>query len=139
VGSELTLARLCSWASRGACATEGEEAAPIQARHGRAAGDQEVPEVHRAAHPLRALRPSGGCLPLPTPTPLPACQRFGLQSVMEAFSCLQVRELTQDASLEVNRWTPQALLALQEVSAETCHVLLYYTSWFACRTIMLAH
>ncbi|KAM0875521.1 hypothetical protein ACQ4PT_036743 [Festuca glaucescens] len=36
-----------------------------------------------------------------------------------------VKELTKDASLEVSRWTPQALLALQEVNAETCHVLLH--------------
>ena len=126
---------MSSLTSSGICATGDKEAAPIQARHGRAAGDQEVPEVHRAAHPVRTLCPSGGCLCRPNSTLYP---RFRVQSVMEAFVALQVKEITKFYTLkyptdptdptnptkEVDRWTPQALVSLQEVNSETCHLLL---------------
>ena len=49
---------------------------------------------------------------------------------MEAFVALQVKEITQfytdnmSPTKKVSRWTPQALVSLQEVNSETCHLLL---------------
>ena len=46
-------------AATGAGEEKEEEGVPVPTGHGGAAGDQEVPALHRDAPPLRALRPAG--------------------------------------------------------------------------------
>jgi hypothetical protein len=77
---------------------------------------------------------------VPPSCPLLCQSGYPCLTVIHISMNLQVKEITNSFSTDVNRWTPEALVALQEVSqCSNSHVLLLHLeySWYFLPSINL--